>query len=203
LEDDLPEDIIITPNWQENKLTMLALQESNALPGDGQDKVVVYDLATTPPPGWIELLPPSYGNTEALGQDTLWVRLKAIMEDTLVVAQVVIKSNDVINPELIVPVNFFMQPQSFTGLADQDENKGGIDRLYPNPARDYVFFSYDDTDGTADKVTIFSADGKKVGEYIVRSDRVNQLNVSSLLQGLYIVVLNTEENTFQKKLIIR
>jgi hypothetical protein len=124
------------------------------------------------------------------------------MEDTLVVAQVVLKSNDVINPEVIVPVNFFMQPQNFTGLEDQ-QDKGGIDRLYPNPARDNVFFSYDDSNGIADRVTIYSADGKKVGEYIVQPGLVNQLNVSSLLQGLYIIVLNTEERTFQKKLIIR
>jgi hypothetical protein len=119
---DAPMDIFVTPDWQQNKMVMLALHNSFGNSGQGAKKVVAYDMGLIPPPRWIRLLTPSSGNTSPQDNDTLYVRLKAIMQDTLMVAKVVINSNDVLNPRYIVPVNFRMLPQS---IASGDANCDG------------------------------------------------------------------------------
>jgi hypothetical protein len=197
---DLPEGIFITPDWQQNKLVMLALQESNTLPGDGHDKVVVYDLATTPPPGWIELLPPSFGLTEAQGQDTLMVRMKAIMEDTLVVAEIVIRSNDVINPEVVIPVNFTMMGTA-TSTSEHIHDAGRIS-LYPNPAKEQINLFYDNDESNTAQLVLKDLNGKTVLERGVISNQVNNLNVSKLKPGLYILTIQSAHQVYRQKLII-
>ncbi len=127
---DLPMDIFVTPNWQENTMVMLALHNSFGNSGQGAKKVVAYDLGVIPPPGWIELLAPSAGNTTPLQNDTLYVRLRAIMQDTLMVAQLIINSNDVQSPQILVPVNFRMLPQAIaTGDANCDGTVNILDAI--------------------------------------------------------------------------
>jgi hypothetical protein len=57
------------------------------------------------------------GSALPLESSELLVRLHAIMEDTLMTAQIVIHSNDVLNPSFIVPVNFRMLPNTITGIS--------------------------------------------------------------------------------------
>lgn len=201
-EADLPLDIFVTPDWQENKLVCLALQESNSMPGDGHDKVVVYDLATTPPPGWIELLPLTYGNTSTPGNDTLMVRMKAIMNtDTLVVAQIVISSNDVVNPEVIIPVNFRMLGVA-TGVEDLPEDQQQELFVYPNPARDIIHINYTDTDKLADVASIYRMDGRLVQTFTVVGGRKNTISLN-LQPGIYLLRVLTEEGAIQSRIIIQ
>jgi len=198
---DFPLDIFVTPDWQQNKLVCLALQESNTEAGDGHDKVVAYDLATTPPPGWIELLPVSYGTTSASGNDTLMVRMKAIMEDTLVVAQIVISSNDVLKPEVIIPVNFTMLGTS-TAVADAELAHENEIYVYPNPARDVIYLEYRDTDGKADPAAIYRMDGKHVQAFSLDSGQKNTLNLD-LPPGVYLLRILSESGVLQSRIIIR
>ena len=200
-EKDFPLDIFVTPDWQQNKLVCLALHQSNTLPGDGNDKVVVYDLATTPPPGWIELLPVSYGTTSAPGNDTLMVRMKAIMEDTLVVAQIVISSNDVISPEVIIPVNFTMLGTT-TAVEDAEPDKTNEILVYPNPARDLIHVTYKDNDGHPDPAVIYRLDGKAVERFFLHGGQRNTRNLN-LPTGIYLLRVSTETGTLQSRIIIQ
>jgi hypothetical protein len=200
-EADLPLDAFVTPDWQQDKLVFLALQESNSLPGDGHDKVVVYDLATTPPPGWIWLLPDSYGTTLAQGQDTLMVRMKAIMEDTLVVAQIVISSNDVIKPEVIIPVNFRMLGTT-TGNEDFILPENGNIRVYPNPSTGYVNIYYKDSDGKPDPAVIYRMDGKYVSAYIFSPGQNNTIDLD-LPAGIYLLNISTENGQQRSRIVVR
>jgi hypothetical protein len=92
---DAAGDIFVTPDWQQNTLALIALQKGTGSNGQVSDQVVVYDLATTPPPGWIDLLGSTAGSTAPLSSDTLTLKLKAIMQDTLMTANVVINNNSI------------------------------------------------------------------------------------------------------------
>lgn len=198
-EADLPLDAFVTPDWQQHKLVFLALQKSNTLPGDGHDKVVVYDLATTPPPGWIWLLPQSYGTSSPGAQDTLTVRMKAIMEDTLVIAQIVIKSNDVIDPKVIIPVNFTMLG-TITDTKENPEWKEGSINVYPNPATGYMKVLYNDTDGKSDRASIYRMDGKMVDSFKLMPDKENTLDLN-LPAGIYLLIIFTENGQRQSRIV--
>jgi hypothetical protein len=200
-ETDLPLDAFVSPDWQQNKLVFLALQKSNTQPGDGHDKVVIYDLATTPPPGWIWLLPETYGTTLPEGQDTLWVRMKAIMEDTLVVAQIVISSNDVTEPEVIIPVNFMMLGNT-TGDEEYSLREDHDIIVYPNPARAYANIYYKDSDGKPDHAAIYRMDGKKVSAYILLPGQYNTIDLD-LPAGIYLLSIFAESVPQHARLVIQ
>jgi hypothetical protein len=189
---DTPLDIIVTPDWQENKLVMIALQESDTQPGDGNDKVVVYDLATTPPPGWIGLISVTNGTIDTLQSDTLNVRLWAIMEDTLMIASIIINSNDVINYDLEIPVNTTMLPLA----VDIQEQFAGSDNqllknIYPVPASGQTTIEVNPTEEPLD-IFVFSSFGQ-----VLITDRLPpekgrlSLNLAGLPSGVYQVVVRS------------
>jgi len=72
------------------------------------------------------------------------------------------------------PINF--TPVGVNELSDEDV------KVYPNPARDILYIQNCEL-GTA---VIYSATGQLMGEYRI-SDQLNNINVSSLTQGLYII----------------
>ncbi|MFP4471971.1 MAG: T9SS type A sorting domain-containing protein, partial [Bacteroidales bacterium] len=200
---DIPAGIAITRNWEENKLVAVALNQSNTLPGDGNDKIVVYDLATTPPPRWFELLEPSFGTTGPLDSDTMFVRLKAIMEDTLMTAQVVISSNDVVNPEITIPVNFTMLPLIFTGIdeaARQDD--AIIYNMFPNPATSELNIALSQSD-TVVTIRIFNSTGMLIESIKGASGELIRMDISGLPAGFYQVVVQDKEQVDHRKLLIR
>ncbi len=200
---DIPAGIAVTRDWEENKMVAVALNRSNTLPGDGNDKVIVYDLATTPPPRWIELLEPSFGVTQPLDSDTMYVRLKAIMEDTLMSAQVVISSNDVVNPEITIPVNFTMLPLIFTGVDEAGQQETAIiDNMYPNPATSTLYINLRENNADA-VVKIFNSTGMLVENHSGSSGDLIQLDISVLPAGFYQVVVQDQENVDHRKLLIR
>jgi len=199
---DIAHGIYVTPNWQENRMVMLALHQS-ALNSGIVNNVVAYDLATIPPPGWIRLLPPSTGITSPLGVDTLYVRLSAIMADTLMVANLVIRSNDVLNPETIIPINFRMLPLTFTGIGNKaSQSQGIVELIYPNPATDRVHIQL--ASGISEgKIEIIDA----VGSLVLIEEFKNilqtiSIDVSRLKSGLHTVHLITPKGREIQKLII-
>jgi len=201
---DTPKDIIITRDWQENKLVMIALHDSYSASGAGADQVVVYDLATTPPPKWIELLSPTFGNVNPFDTDTLFVRLKAIMEDTLMEAQIVINSNDVLNPSVNVPVNFRMMPEIATGILTQNNTSDKIVRnLFPNPTNSFVTILIGESSENL-SIKLFNSAGILVHESFY-SPPINdvQVNVSKLPKGFYQMVISTGDKIDRRKLLIQ
>lgn len=202
---DIAMDIFITPNWQENKLVMLALHSSATVESGTQAKLIIaYDLATTPAPGWIKLLQPSSGATSALSTDTLYVRLMAIMEDILMTANLVINSNDVLNPKTYVPVNFVMLPSITTGVSEPGVSGSAlIQNMFPNPASDNLQFVFNEAIAQG-RIDIYNASGLLVKTLPVgnRSSSFT-IDVSQLQQGYYHVVLVTPESRDHKKLLIR
>lgn len=201
---DEPEDIMVTADWQQNKLTMIALHDSWNDTTTNSDKIVVYDLATTPPPGWIELIDPTFGVAEPLDSDTMFVRLMAIMEDTLMEAQIVINSNDVLNPSVIIPVNFRMMPEITVGMDDKGVSETGlITNLFPNPARSAIEIGLMETSGSS-AIEIFSMTGMKVKTMRVQPGIRNiSLDVSNLSPGLYQVILRSVGKTDHRKILIQ
>lgn len=201
---DTPKDIIVTRDWQENKLVMIALHDSYSASGAGADQVVVYDLATTPPPKWIELLNPTFGNVNPLNTDTLFVRLKAIMEDTLMEAQIVISSNDVLNPAVNIPVNFRMMPEIATDILSPEIHQAQIiQNLYPNPASSVVEINLNPNDDLR-YLRIYNTSGMLVKEIsIQRNEKLLTIDVSNLAKGVYQVLISSDSASDHRKLLIQ
>jgi hypothetical protein len=108
----VPEGATISPDYQDGKLVLLALQDNDQYGSDYEASIVSYDLAVTPPPDWITLVSSPAGSIDPGGTDNLSVRLTAIMGDTLTSAVIKIFSNDIINPQLEIPVDFLMLASS-------------------------------------------------------------------------------------------
>lgn len=201
---DEPEDIFVTPNWQDNKLTLVALHDSWKDTTTNTDRVIVYDLATTPPPGWIKLLEPTFGVAEPLATDTMFVRLMAIMEDTLMEAQIVINSNDVLNPSVVVPVNFRMMPEVATGIVSFNTSGNKMVRnVFPNPANSAVTIVLNESAENL-SIKLFNAAGILVQERFYSSTTKDlELDVSKLPKGFYQLVISTGDKSDRKKLLIQ
>lgn len=196
---DIPKDMIVTPEWQDDKLVMLALHDSNIELDDGQDQVIVYDLGITPAPAWIDLLPESFGNIGPMDEDTLYVRLRAIMDDTLTTAQIIINSNDVLNPEISIPVNFTMLPNvvSIPEITQYDTPE-----VYPNPFDQEVHIKILSDKNENVLISIFDLYGKKVYEETIPEglERI-QINTSSFQSGVYHFLILGKQKMYSGKLI--
>jgi hypothetical protein len=200
---DSPLGIIVSSNWQENKLVMIALHNSFSESGQGADQVVVYDLATIPPPQWIELLNPSFGSVNPLDSDTLFVRLKALMEDTLMEAQIVINSNDVLNPATIIPVNFRMMPEILTAISSPTNDDEAIIRsVFPNPANSIVEINLNTNDEGV-LFRLFNTSGMMVRELRIKPNTETlSIDISDLPKGLYHLWLSSSQTINHQKLLI-
>lgn len=195
---DIPKDILVSPDWQENKLVLMGLHDSNNDEDDGMDKMIFYDLGITPAPDWIDLSSQSFGMIEPLAEDTLFVRLRAIMNDTLMTAQIIINSNDVVNPEVIIPVNFRMLP----GLVDQQEfNLEDYFRIYPNPFVQKINIEIPKLKKEA-WLKIYDMHGKLVHQERVK-ERSNSfmVNTADFAPGIYNVIIQGESFQFAEKVI--
>jgi len=184
---DEAKDIFVTPDWQTNRLVMLALHNSETDLGEGADQIVTYDLATIPPPGWIELLGSAYGSTSPLEDVSFDVRLRAIMDDTLMTALIVINSNDVLYPRVEIPVNFYVPPLNPTSLEDVSQLKNV--QVYPNPATEYVEFRFEEN-RIHQEIQIFSASGKLMDRFDI-NDQQLRLDIQNYPSGIYMAMIKS------------
>ncbi len=77
-------------------------------------------------------------------------------------------------------------------------------KIYPNPANDHITISDSDQNGFGGvtTVTILTMCGKSVKkEYFINSHRM-EVDVQSLVRGIYLVKIQTEAGTCFKKLVI-
>ncbi|MBE0660880.1 MAG: T9SS type A sorting domain-containing protein [Bacteroidales bacterium] len=201
---DMAKNIFVSPDWQENKLVMLALHDSFTELGEGADQIVVYDLDVIPPPGWIKLLPPSAGTAGPQETDTLYIRLMAIMEDTLMNANLVINSNDVLNPKIYVPVNFMMLPNTTTGISELNSTGDGLIRsMFPNPAAETVNLQFGEAIVNG-RIEIYNTLGTLVfSNEIGRNAGTYSFDIRNLSSGLYHLIILNGSSKDQRKLMIR
>ena len=82
------------------------------------------------------------------------------------------------------------------GTLDLQEVEGNTIGLFPNPAQDILYLDA----AHSGNLQFFSAEGRLVYETILNKD--DQLNVSKLPRGLYLVKLTNETMVAQQKLIL-
>jgi hypothetical protein len=199
-ENAMPEDVIVTPHKTDNKLVLGALN-STSYDAGSTDYVSFYDLATTPAPDWIKVIPPSFGETEPYGQSTFDIRLNAIMEDTLMVAQVRISSNDVVQPEVIIPVNFMMMPLNPTDVAPVESSSGLIKKVYPNPANGRVNLEFNSSK-SVEHVLLYSINGAMVKEVSLNGEQKAIMNLNGVNPGIYILEVRSNEKNEVMKVVV-
>jgi hypothetical protein len=92
----------------------------------------------------------------------------------------------------------FAPEQSFTvyGTGIPDLRKSGI-TMYPNPVNEFLYI--DNVSENCD-LTIFTAQGNLIKNQLLTIGK-NEIHVSELPSGLYLLILKTGHNDFQTKLI--
>src|SRR5690606_7237562 len=102
----------------------------------------------------------------------------------------------------------FIDNVMFTNLLDNDDfNLSTINfSLYPNPSSDKnvtVNFSSQNTDATQANITVYSITGSMVYNTVITNGQPQQINLSALNSGLYLVKVQAGNYTDTKKLIIK
>jgi hypothetical protein len=130
----VPEAAVITRDAIPGKLTLLALQEDDAYPGD-EAFVVGYDLDVVLPPSWIELTGATVGSVQPEGTSTLQIAIHGAMADTTTAAVLKIASNDLDQPLVEVPVTVAMLRRLIPTAVAGGAVPGllVLEQNYPNP----------------------------------------------------------------------
>ena len=71
--------------------------------------------------------------------------------------------------------------------------------LIPNPCSDYLYL--DSKDIQAEKIVIYSVDGKIIKSALLKDEK--GISVSNIKNGIYIIKIYSEKNSYIDKLIIR
>jgi hypothetical protein len=208
---DLPEGAVVTSQWEENKVTFLGLHNSGLINGQdtvsGVDFIGVYDLDVIPAPGWIELLEPSFGSVDASETGSLFVRLRSIMDDTLMTAVIRIENNSILEPEVFIPVNFTMLPLIYTSNnEDQLNERGLLGQNFPNPVKSETVIPLFIAEAGNVDLTIYNNLGKVVQKvydgWLDSGDHQLKVNLSGQKPGIYYYSIQTQENSFTRKMIL-
>jgi Secretion system C-terminal sorting domain/Fibronectin type III domain len=89
-----------------------------------------------------------------------------------------------------------------TTLANANFESGNF-ALYPNPAQNNVTINLQNTTETIDSITITDVLGKTIRKVNAISDKVINLDISDLSQGVYMIEIKTESNLKQIKKLIK
>jgi len=118
--------------------------------------------------------------------------------------QVVINSNDVLNPKVTIPVNFRMMPEITVGLNDNINTESKlVENIFPNPAKEMVEIRLGEFSGEA-RIELFNTTGMLVKSVDVNSNtQTTRLELSGLSSGLYQMVIRSGEKYENRKLIVQ
>ncbi len=189
----------ISPDFIANKLVLFSLDSDEET---DVDSLRIFDLAATPAPGWISLQKPSYGFVDPLDIDSLFVKLHAIMEDTLMTAQLVINSNDVLNPRTVIPVNFRMLPSTITSLDNNVVSDNKV-LLYPVPAGELLNVRIDSQE---ERLVYQIAD---INGRVLLQEEINansplfQIRTDNLPSGVYQVLIRGKKFFASDRFLVR
>lgn len=209
---DLPKGAVITNSFADNKVTMIALQDASVINGsdtlENHDFVAVYDLDVLPPPGWMELMNPSYGLTQAEDSSQFTVRLRAIMEDTLMTAVIRISNNDILQPEILIPVNFEMAAAIFTSVSDRRlDSPETLGQNFPNPMDNFTTVPITISKDDILTLNLYDISGNLVKPIINGFFRAGTYNFSiptyDLSPGIYIYSLITSQEVISRKMTVK
>ena len=202
-----PEAAMIYPNYDLNKLVFAGLQVDDEYPSQGAS-LVGYDLDVVPPPAWIHLLHPTLGEVEPQGEDTLFVRFHAMMEDTTAEAVIRISSNDLNQPLVEIPVTIVMLENLITNVGENELTPENfvLEQNYPNPFNPSTTIRYSIKENTLVTLKVYDILGNEVvtlvnevkpaGKYEISFD------ASSISSGIYFYKLNAGGFTNTKKMIL-
>jgi hypothetical protein len=201
---DKAEAATITRDLYEDKLVFAALHNSTDS-ANRNDKVVVYDLNVVPPPEWIELVGPTHGTVAPGGSGFITVKMKAIMNDTVMTAGIKISSNDIINTEILIPVNVTMQ--LLTGVDESRKADGNI--LYqnePNPFVEKSRIKFNLSTQQKVMLRVFDSMGNLVSTPVNREMPEGTyeiyINAFDLNPGIYYYTLTGNDFSHSKKMVI-
>jgi hypothetical protein len=80
------------------------------------------------------------------------------------------------------------------------ENKNDKVKLSPNPSQDFINIEFIE-DTYIEKYQIYSLSGKKISELEINSENPQQLDIQNFTNGLYILKIITDTDTYVKKFI--
>jgi ssDNA-binding replication factor A large subunit len=88
---------------------------------------------------------------------------------------------------------------SETSVKPEEAQELGI-KLFPNPASDMIYI---EAEAEISQVTVFNAIGRVVLDQTYRNNQRVQLNVGSLIPGLYMIRVDSEGQSAMVKLLKR
>jgi len=106
-------------------------------------------------------------------------------------ADIIILSNDAVNPEVIVPVTLDV-------ISSINENNNIVAMVYPNPATDVVNIK---TNTVINSLVVYNYAGQEVVNEVVGNNEFS-ISTVSLDAGVYILRLETEDGVATTKLIV-
>jgi hypothetical protein len=208
---DTPEAAVITNQWEENKVTFLGLQNAGLINGldtlNNVDFIGVYDLDVIPAPGWIELLDPSFGSVEASETGSLFVRLRSIMDDTLMTAAIRIVNNSILNPEVIIPVNFTMLPFIYTNVSEVvNDDVNVLGQNFPNPYITHTIIPVALTRDGYVALKIYNSMGVNVANiyegWLDLGYHEFKIALPELKSGIYYYILQVDNQEYSNKMLV-
>lgn len=81
-----------------------------------------------------------------------------------------------------------------------DHNELLVNRIYPNPARDYVIFEFD-TDRKI-MVSIYDLKGIEVDSFAINGNKMYKYSIKNYVPGVYTIVLKSNDEIQIKKMMI-
>ena len=88
-----------------------------------------------------------------------------------------------------------------TGIFKFTEERNSIFKLYPNPAKEYIFIDLKSNQYEDGVLSIMNMKGQMLKE-LTNIKEINKLDVSDLPKGLYLIRLNIGSSLYTEKLII-
>jgi hypothetical protein len=82
-----------------------------------------------------------------------------------------------------------------------EENTVGIDKIYPNPANQFVFIELSEQNIDGLTVELYNLLGSKVRSTVVNSNRI-QLNVANLHAGIYLCTISKNGEAVETRKIV-
>ena len=82
------------------------------------------------------------------------------------------------------------------------EQNNLTDQVYPNPAKDKLYFRYDDKNAKIIDLLVSDLQGRKLNIPFSSNGNLIEMNTAQLTTGVYIMQLHLEGKTYQKKFLI-
>jgi hypothetical protein len=109
-------------------------------------------------------------------------------------ASLVIRSNDVVDPEFVVPVNFRMMPQVATATDDVVKNPV---QIYPNPSSDFVIVEANEIR----RIRLVAMSGAILTDKIIANSTSETFDLQGLVKGIYLLEVTHNGGTDTYKIL--